>query len=95
MYDSNEYVKDYIYIGKVESLDEQGRIQFIQRNKFVVGQQVEAMLFDGTNQMLTVRGIWNDKLEAVESAPHPKEPLTVDVGCRLPVGTILRYHSGE
>ena len=95
VYDSNEYVKDYIYIGKVESLDEQGRIQFIQRNKFVVGQQVEAMLFDGTNQMLTVRGIWNDKLEAVESAPHPKEPLTVDVGCRLPVGTILRYHSGE
>ena len=95
VYDSNEYVKDYIYIGKVESLNEQGRIQFIQRNKFVVGQQIEAMRFDGTNQMLTVQGIWNEKLEAVESAPHPKEPLTVDVGCELPVGTILRYHSGE
>ena len=95
VYDSNEYVKDYIYIGKVESLSEQGRIQFIQRNKFVVGQQIEAMRFDGTNQMLTVQGIWNEKLEAVESAPHPKEPLTVDVGCELPVGTILRYHSEE
>ncbi len=95
VYDSNEYVKDYIYIGKVESLNEQGRVQFIQRNKFVVGQQIEAMRFDGTNQMLTVQGIWNEKLEAVESAPHPKEPLTVDVGCELPVGTILRYHSGE
>ena len=95
VYDSNEYVKDYIYIGKVESLNEQGRIQFIQRNKFVVGQQIEAMRFDGTNQMLTVQGIWNEKLEVVESAPHPKEPLTVDVGCELPVGTILRYHSGE
>ncbi len=95
VYDSNEYVKDYIYIGKVESLNEQGRVQFIQRNKFVVGQQIEAMRFDGTNQMLTVQGIWNEKLEAVESAPHPKEPLTVDVGCELPVGTILRYHSGK
>ena len=95
VYDNNEYVKDYIYIGKVESVDEEGRIQFVQRNKFVVGQQIEAMRFDGTNQVLTVRDIRNEKMEAVESAPHPKEPLTVDVGCRLPVGTILRYHSGE
>ncbi len=95
VYDNNEYVKDYIYIGKVESVDEEGRIQFVQRNKFVVGQQIEAMRFDGTNQVLTVRGIRNEKMEAVESAPHPKEPLTVDVGCGLPVGTILRYHSGE
>lgn len=95
VYDSNEYVKDYIYIGKVETMDEQGRVQFIQRNKFVVGQQIEAMLFDGTNRLLTIQGIWNEKMEAVESAPHPKEPLTVDVGCELPIGTILRYHSGE
>ena len=35
VYDNNEYVKDYIYIGKVESVDEAGRIQFVQRNKFV------------------------------------------------------------
>lgn len=95
VYDNNEYVKDYIYIGKVEALDEQGRIQFIQRNKFVTGQKIEAMLFDGTNQQLTVLGIWNDKQEPVESAPHPKEQLTVDVGQLLPVGTILRYHSVE
>lgn len=95
VYDNNEYVKDYIYIGKVESVDEEGRIQFVQRNKFVVGQQIEAMRFDGTNQVLTVRDIRNEKMEAVESAPHPKELLTVDVGCVLPVGTILRYHSGE
>ena len=95
VYDNNEYVKDYIYIGKVESVDEEGRIQFVQRNKFVVGQQIEAMRFDGTNQVLTVRGIRNEKMEAVESAPHSKESLTVDVGCGLPVGTILRYHSGE
>ncbi len=95
VYDNNEYVKDYIYIGKVESVDEQGRIQFIQRNKFVVGQQIEAMLFDGDNRTLSVKSIWNEKMELVESAPHPKEPLTVDVGCTLPVGTILRYQSGE
>lgn len=95
VYDNNEYVKDYIYIGKVEAVDEEGRLHFIQRNKFVVGQQIEAMLFDGENQTLMVRAIWNEDMESVESAPHPKEPLTVDVGQTLPVGTILRYRSGE
>jgi putative protease len=90
VYDNNDYVKEYTYIGKVEVVDEQGRNSFIQRNKFSVGEQVEAMLFDGTNLELQVHGIWNESGEAVESAPHPKEPLLVDLDQALPVGTILR-----
>ena len=90
IYDSNEYVKDYTYIGRVEQVDEEGRACFIQRNKFSVGEQVEAMLFDGTNKLLTVRGIRNEKGEQVESAPHPKEKLTVDFGETLAPGLILR-----
>jgi putative protease len=90
VYDNNDYVKEYTYIGKVEAVDEKGRNAFIQRNKFSVGEQVEAMLFDGTNLNLQVGGIWNESGEAVDSAPHPKEPLLVDLGQALPVGTILR-----
>ncbi len=90
VYDNNDYVKSYTYIGNVEGTDDRGYVRFIQRNKFLVGDTLEAMLFDGTNEILTVKGIWNEKLEAVESAPHPKEPLTVDLGKSLPAGTILR-----
>jgi putative protease len=90
VYDNSDYVKEYTYIGKVETVDEQGRNAFIQRNKFSVGEHVEAMLFDGTNLELQVHGIWNESGEAVDSAPHPKEPLLVDLGQALPVGTILR-----
>jgi putative protease len=90
VYDNNDYVKEYTYIGKVEAVDEQGRCSFIQRNKFTTGEQVEAMMFDGTNLELQVKGIWNENGEAVDSAPHPKEPLLVDLGQPLPVGTILR-----
>lgn len=93
VYDSNEYVKDYTYIGKIEAVDEKGYAHFIQRNKFSVGEQIEAMLFDGRNQMLTVRAIWNEKGESVESAPHPKESLTVDLGMMLEPGMILRRKS--
>lgn len=90
VYDNNEYVKDYVYIGKVESVDEEGKLHFIQRNKFSIGEELEVMLFDGTNKMVTVQAIMNEKGESVDSAPHPKESLTVDVGEPLPVGVILR-----
>lgn len=90
VYDNNDYVKEYAYIGKVEAVDDQGRLQFIQRNKFSVGECVEAMMFDGTNLELEVCGIWNSDMEKVMSAPHPKEFLTVQLNHILPVGTILR-----
>lgn len=90
VYDNNEYVKDYTYIGTIESMDAEGRAQFIQRNKFSVGEQVEAMLFDGSNQMLTVKAIYNEQMESVESAPHPKEKLTVEFDLPMQEGIILR-----
>ena len=93
VYDNNEYVKDYTYIGKIEEVSEDGCVHFVQRNKFCVGEEIEAMLFDGTNKMLTVHKIYNERMEEVESAPHPKEHLVVDLGEVLPVGTILRRQS--
>lgn len=90
VYDSNEYVKDYIYIGTVERTDEQGRVCFMQRNKFCVGDKLEVMYFDGSNEELTVKSIWNGKMDLVESAPHPREPLTVLLEHSLPAGVILR-----
>lgn len=95
VYDSNEYVKDYTYIGTVEAVDEKGFLRFIQRNKFSVGECIEAMHFDGSNEMLTVRTILNEKMESVESAPHPKETLAVDLGTPLPCGTVLRRKAVE
>lgn len=90
VYDNNEYVKEYTYIGTVEKVDDKGRLCFIQRNKFSVGEVIEAMLFDGSNKKLTVKEIIGSEGKSVESAPHPKEPLIVDVGEMLPVGTVLR-----
>lgn len=90
VYDNNEYVKEYTYIGTVERVESDGSLVFIQRNKFCVGDRLEAMLFDGSNRELQVRQILNAKQERVEAAPHPKELLTVDVGEDVPVGTILR-----
>lgn len=95
VYDNNEYVKDYTYIGTIEEVDDEGRAHFIQRNKFCVGEEIEAMMFDGSNRVLKVESIWNEDMQLVESAPHPKEKLMVDFGIGLERGIVLRRKSVE
>lgn len=43
IYDSNTYVKNYIYIGTVNEVDEKGRAVFNQKNRFFVGDNIEVM----------------------------------------------------
>lgn len=90
IYDSNTYIREYTYLGMVEQTDTQGRMVLEQRNKFAVGETIEAMLFDGTNQELVVQEIRDDDGNIMESAPHPKQRLHVDLGVQLPIGCILR-----
>lgn len=90
IYDSNTYIREYTYLGMVEQADTQGRIVLEQRNKFAVGETIEAMLFDGTNQELVVQEIRDDEGNIMESAPHPKQRFHVELGVQLPIGCILR-----
>ena len=90
IYDSNTYIREYTYLGMVEQTDTQGRIVLEQRNKFAVGETIEAMLFDGRNQELVVQEIRDDEGNIMESAPHPKQRLHVNLGVQLPIGCILR-----
>ena len=90
IYDSNTYIREYTYLGMVEQTDTQGRMVLEQRNKFAVGETIEAMLFDGSNQELVVQEIRDDEGNIMESAPHPKQRLHVELGVQLPIGCILR-----
>ena len=49
IYDNNTYIKNYTYIGNVQLVTEDGLAVFEQKNKFSVGEMIEAMDFDGTN----------------------------------------------
>lgn len=90
IYDNNTYIKEYTYLGMVNEVDQCGWIVLEQKNKFVVGEEIEAMLFDGSNLELVVNGIRDEKGVDMESAPHPKQVLHVNVGRELPIGCILR-----
>lgn len=79
IYDNNTYVNEFIYLGIIEGVDENGRAKITQRNKFCVGEQIEIMKPDGRNIPVTVKGIYTEEGEAVKSAPHPKQALTLEL----------------
>ena len=89
VYDSNTYINEYIYLGTVEEANG-NEVVIEQRNKFCVGEEIEIMKPDGTNVFTKVLSIKNDKGEDQESAPHPKQRLTVTLSDTATKYDILR-----
>ena len=73
IYDTNTYINEYIYLGIVDTVTEDGMARFEQRNKFSVGEEIEFMKPDGTNIFTKVEKMFNEKMEEIESCPHPSE----------------------
>ncbi len=93
IYDSNTYSKNYTYLGIVgEKTDWGYRLE--QRNKFSVGEEIEVMKPDGRNLSAVVRSILDQDKIAMDSAPHPKQLLYIDVGLPLDPYDILRRRDG-
>ncbi|MGN0396893.1 MAG: U32 family peptidase [Candidatus Fimimorpha sp.] len=95
IYDNNTYVKNYTYLGIVGEKDEHGYYSLEQRNKFSVGEMIEVMKPDGTNVEVSVKGIYDEDYNPVESAPHPKQLLHIDLGMQLDQYDILRRKEAE
>lgn len=90
IYESNTYIKEYTYLGIVGDMNEEGLYNIEQRNKFSVGEQIEVMRPDGDNIQVTVKRITDDKGKDMESCPHPKKQLYIDLGVKLDRYDILR-----
>ena len=100
IYDSNTYVNEYTYLGIVEEYGPYMQLpgplaRIEQRNKFSVGDRIEIMKPDGRNILTIVRGIYNEKGEAEESAPHPKQLLWLDLSEPAEVFDLLRVNSNK
>lgn len=95
IYDNNTYLKEYTYLGIVEAYGKDGLCQIEQRNKFSVGEKIEVMKPGGENISVFVQGILDDDKNAMESAPHPRQKLFVDLGISLERYDILRRKEEE
>lgn len=101
IYDSNTYIKEYTYLGIIgecvekrnvvkDCADECVLYEIEQRNKFIVGEEIEYMEPDGKNECVKVLGIYDEDGNSMESAPHPKQKLFIEFDKRAEKYFILR-----
>ena len=97
VYDNNVYVKNYTYLGLVEEIDHKGRLVIHQKNKFLTGDEISVMSFDGTNIDVRVRAIYDEQGRTMESAPHPKQLLYVELddSAGIKPGMIIRTQNPD
>ena len=89
IYDNNTYLKEYTYLGLVGECKD-GLYHIEQRNKFLVGETIEVMKPNGDNIEVEVKRITDDKGNDMDSCPHPKQSLWIDLGIELDEYDILR-----
>lgn len=95
IYDNNTYISEYIYLGIVGAIDEQGFYKIEQRNKFCVGDTIEIMKPSGENLKTKVQAIYDENGNAVESAPHPLQVLYLELDQKAEIYDILRVKKAE
>lgn len=93
IYDSNTYINEYVYLGIVEEIDGRGFARIGQRNKFCKGDRIEIMKPDGRNVAAAVCHIYDQEGAEVESAPHPKQLLYLELSEKAEKYDLLRVKS--
>ena len=89
IYDNNTYIREYTYLGIIGG-ERDGLYRIEQRNKFSVGETIEIMKPNGENIQVTVQKILDKEGQEMESAPHSKQVLYVDLEGKADKFDILR-----
>lgn len=79
IYDNSTYISEAVYLGIVDAAEEKNLVAIEQRNKFCVGDEIEIMKPDGRDVAARVERIMDENGEDMESAPHAKQKLHVQL----------------
>ncbi len=80
VYTSNSYVRTYDFAALVKEYDEETGFAIIeQRNKFVVGEEVEFLTTSGKNFTQKVVEMYDIDGNRLEEAPHPQQIIKLKV----------------
>ena len=77
-------------MGICSEIDERGFVRIEQRNKFAVGDVIEIMKPNGENVETKVLGMYNEEGEAMDSCPHPKQVVYLQLDKLPDIYDILR-----
>lgn len=105
-YDTSDYVREYSFIGVIKKYDEETGVAIVQqRNKFVIGDEIEIfgpardmrnLYGKGTYFIIeTIEEMYDEKGNQIESAPHPKQMIKIKFKNKVKPGFIMRKKESE
>lgn len=91
IYESGSYLRDYAFVGLVLDYDSKTGLATVeQRNRMLVGDEIEVI---GPHRQLfkqRLEKMWNDKGEEISAAPHPQQIVTIKMDKPVEKHDILR-----
>lgn len=94
VYTSNSYVRTYEFAGIVKEYDEiTGFAILEQRNKFVLGEEVEFITQKGQNFSQIITEMYDEDGNSIEQAPHAQQIIKLKVDNPLTVFDMMRKES--
>lgn len=90
-YETSSYIKDYVFLGVVRAYDKEKKMATIeQRNKIVVGDQIEFFGPGVDFFNYEVEEMWDEEGQAIEAAPHAQQTILMPMDKEVQPGFILR-----
>lgn len=89
IYDRNTYEKAYTYLGTIKG-ERDGLYNLEQKNKFFVGEEIEVIRPNYETHKAIVKRIIDEEGNDMDSCPHPKQSIYIDLGLKLYPYDILR-----
>ena len=96
IYTTSSYIRTYDFVGSVLGYDEKTGLAHIeQRNKFVVGDEIEFMRHNGKFFTEKISEIYDEDMQPVNEAPHPQQKLYVKVSQPVEAFDMMRREVEE
>lgn len=85
------YRRPYTFVGVVQDYDRRtGLVRVEQRNRFAVGEELEALLPGGELYHFRVSAMCDQLGTVLDTAPHPQQVVLLPAGRHLPAYSLLR-----
>ncbi|EMS72191.1 peptidase U32 family protein [Ruminiclostridium cellobioparum] len=91
IYNTSSYIRDYDFVGMVLEYDrETGIAKIEQRNRMIVGEEIEVVVPEKDYFVQTIEAMKNDEGESIRTAPHAQMIVYMPVKQEVIPYTILR-----
>lgn len=91
IYTTSSYIRTYDFVGMILDYDvNTGLATLEQRNKFIIGDEVEFLRSNGSVFTQTIDEMYNENNEPITEAPHPQQVIKLKVASELSPMDMMR-----